>query len=67
MDETEPSERPATINKGGPWGYGPIGKRFLQQLSKDDESTENASTGSFWSLTKLGSLEIPFSACVPHF
>ena len=50
MDETEPSERTATINKRGPLGYGPIEEETAQStVSKDDESTESAPTGSFWS------------------
>ena len=55
VDETEPSERPATINKGGPWGYGPIEEEIPPAtVPKDDESTENASTGSFWSFDEAG-------------
>ena len=55
VDETEPSERLATINKGGPWGYGPIEEEIPPAtVPKDDESTENAPTGSFWSFDEAG-------------
>ena len=55
VDETETSERPATINKGGPWGYGPIEEEIPPAtVPKDDGSTENAPTGSFWSFDEAG-------------
>ena len=53
--ETEPSERPAPIDKGGPWGYGPIKEEIPPAtVPKDDESKENAPTGSFWSFDEAG-------------
>jgi len=55
VDETEPSERTATINKRGPLGYGPIEEETAQStVSKDDESTESAPMGSFWSFDEAG-------------
>mgnify|MGYP006239816851 FL=1 len=53
--ETEPSERPAPIDKGGPWGDGPIKEEIPPAtVPKDDESKENAPTGSFWSFDEAG-------------
>ena len=53
--ETEPSERPAPIDKGGAWGYGPIKEEIPPAtVPKDDESKENAPTGSFWSFDEAG-------------
>ena len=55
VDEIESSERPATINKGGPWGYGPIEEKIPPAtVPKDDESAENAPMDSFWTMDGSG-------------
>lgn len=47
--ETAPSERPATINKGGVWGYGVTQHEQPAEASDDDEQdSAGAPTGSFW-------------------
>jgi len=47
--ETAPSERPATINKGGVWGYGVTQHEQPAGAGDDDEKDPaDAPTGSFW-------------------
>ena len=47
--ETAPSERPATINKGGVWGYGVTQHEQPAEAGDDDEKDPaDAPTGSFW-------------------
>jgi hypothetical protein len=47
--ETAPSERPATINKGGVWGYGVTQHEQPDDADDDDEQDPaGAPTGSFW-------------------
>ncbi len=47
--ETEPSERPAPIDKGGRWGYGPVEEEIPPAtVPEGEKSEENAPTGSFW-------------------
>ena len=47
--ETEPSERPAPIDKGGPWGYGPVEEKIPPAtVPEGEKGEENAPTGSFW-------------------
>ena len=47
--ETEPSERPAPIDKGGRWGYGPVEEEIPSAtVPEGEKSEENAPTGSFW-------------------
>ena len=47
--ETEPSERPAPIDKGGPWGYGPVEEKLPPAtVPEGEKGEENAPTGSFW-------------------
>jgi hypothetical protein len=53
--EMEPSEHPASTNKGGPWGYGPTEEEIPPStVSKDDESTESAPMDSFWTRDDSG-------------
>ena len=53
--ETEPSERPASIDKGGTVGYGLVEEEIPPAtVPKDDKSEENAPTGSFWSFEEAG-------------
>ena len=55
VDERESSERPPTINKGGPWGYGPIEEKIPPAtVPKDDESAESAPMDSFWTMDGSG-------------
>lgn len=47
--ETAPSEGPATINKGGVWGYGVTQHEQPDDADDDDEQDPaGAPTGSFW-------------------
>ena len=47
--ETEPSERPAPIDKGGRWGYVPDEEEIPPAtVPEGEKSEENAPTGSFW-------------------
>ncbi|RJU88715.1 MAG: hypothetical protein DWC05_00095 [Candidatus Poseidoniales archaeon] len=55
VDEIEPSEYPASMNNGGPWGYGPTEEETAQStVSKDDESTESPPMDSFWTRDDSG-------------
>lgn len=55
VDEIEPSEHPASMNNGGPWGYGPTEEETAQStVSKDDESTESPPMDSFWTRDDSG-------------
>ena len=55
VDEIEPSEHPASMNNGGPWGYGPTEEETAQStVSKDDESTESPPMDSFWTRDDFG-------------
>jgi hypothetical protein len=53
--EMEPSEDPASTNKGGPWGYGPIEEEAPPSTApKDDEGSEQAPMDSFWTMDGSG-------------
>jgi len=43
------SEATSPVNKGGPWGYGPIEEKTPPAVSEDEKSTGDGTTPSFWS------------------
>jgi len=43
------SEATSPVNKGGPWGYGPIEDKTPPVVSEDGKSTGDGATSSFWS------------------
>ena len=51
----EPSEHPASTDKGGPWGYGPLEEEAPPSTApKDDEGSEQAPMDSFWTMDGSG-------------
>ena len=53
--EMEPPEHPASTDKGGPWGYGPLEEEAPPSTApKDDEGSEQAPMDSFWTMDGSG-------------
>ena len=47
--QTASSVASSPVNKGGPWGYGPVEDKTPTVVSKDDKSTDDDTIPSFWS------------------
>ena len=43
------SEAASPVNKGGPWGYGPVEDKTQTVVSKDENTTDDDTIPSFWS------------------
>ena len=49
VKKTPPSEVSSAVDKGGPWGYGPVEDKTPTVVSEDENSTDDDTIPSFWS------------------
>ena len=47
--QTASSVASSPVNKGGPWGYGPVEDKTQTVVSKDENTTDDDTIPSFWS------------------
>ena len=49
VKQTPPSEVTSAVNKGAPWGYGPVEDKTQTVVGKDENTTDDDIIPSFWS------------------